>query len=221
MGIQSVNRMKARGALWGVAAIAVLARLTVSCGGGTGSGGSTGSPCQMLCEKRNSCSTGPDEQVPCDSICVYGGNYYTGLAPTPVCPNLAAQTSCIAAAVAMSCDDYSNAWEACPTCPVLDGSPCASDNDCQKYEPNFRCDLSRPGGYCTAPCQTADDCSPGGPEICASSSPPSFDPSAPTTQQWCILGCTSDTQCRTGDGYRCIDISAALGFGLCDVPPSS
>lgn len=215
--------MKARGALWGVVAIAVLARLTVSCGGGSGSGsgGSSGSPCQMLCEKRNSCSTAPDEQVPCDSICVYGGNYYTGLAPTPVCPNLAAQTSCIAAAVAMSCEDYSNAWEGCPTCPVLDGSPCASDNDCQKYEPNFRCDLSRPGGYCTAPCQTADDCSPGGPEICTSSSPPSFDPSAPPTQLWCILGCTSDTQCRTSDGYRCIDISAALGFGLCDVPPSS
>lgn len=150
-----------------------------------------------------------------------GGNYYTGLAPTPVCPNLAAQTSCIQAAVALSCEAYANAAAVCPVCPVLDGSPCASDNDCQKYEPAYRCDLSRPGGYCTAPCQTADDCSAGGPEICTSSTPRSFDHSAPTTQGWCILGCTSDAQCRTTDGYSCLDISAALGYGLCDVTPSS
>ena len=204
-----------------LAVIALLVELAVGCSGGAGSGGFSGSPCQMLCDKRNSCSTGPDELLPCDSICLYGGNYYPGLAPSPVCPNLAAQTKCIQAAVAMSCADYDNAWEACPTCSVLDGSPCASDNDCQKYEPNFRCDQSRPGGYCTAPCQTADDCSAGGPEICTSSTAPSFDPSAPTTQDWCILGCTSASQCRTNDGYSCVGFSATLGYGLCEVPPSS
>jgi len=84
--------------------------------------------------------------------------------------------------------------------------------------PPTRTDASIAPRTNTAPCQTADDCSPGGPEFCASSTPPSFDPNAPTTQLWCILGCTSGTQCRTRDGYSCIDISAADGYGLCNVP---
>jgi hypothetical protein len=197
-------------------AIVTLARVVMSCG--SGSNGFSGSPCQMLCEKRNSCvaATG-GSTVPCDSICVYGGNYYPGLAPSPVCPNLAAQTTCIAAAVAMSCSDYDNAFIGCPACPPLDGSPCASNEDCAKYVPDYRCDLSRPGGYCTAPCQTSDDCSVSGPEACSLGKAPSFDPNAPSSQRWCLLSCSSDADCRTSDGYSCTNYSASEGFGICDV----
>jgi hypothetical protein len=174
----------------------------------------------MICEKRNSCATTADEMVPCDAICVYGGNYGPGLAPSPVCPNLAAQTTCIEAAVAQSCDAYSDAAATCPPCGVLDGAPCSSDEDCQKYQPNYRCDLSRRGGYCTAPCQSADDCSIAGPEICTPSTAPSFDPGAPATQDWCLLGCKSDAQCRTSDGYSCVTLSSTSDytFAVCDVP---
>jgi hypothetical protein len=198
-----------------VTAMATLARVVVSCGG---SNGFSGSPCQMLCEKRNSCvaSTG-GSTVPCDAICVYGGNYYPGLAPAPVCPNLAAQTACIKAAVAMSCSDYDNAFAGCPACPPLDGSPCASDQDCAKYAPNYKCDLSRPGGYCTAPCHTSDDCSIAGPEACSLGKAPSFDPNAPASQAWCLLSCGSDAGCRVSDGYACQNFNASEGFGVCDV----
>lgn len=123
--------------------VAVLAVLAASCGGS--SGGLSGSPCQLICEKRNSCAMTADERVPCDAICVYGANYGPGLAPSPVCPKLAAQTSCVRAAVQLSCDAYSDAAFACPPCGVLDGAPCASNGDCQKYQPNYLCDLSRPG----------------------------------------------------------------------------
>jgi hypothetical protein len=202
---------------WGLAAIAAFASVVPSCGGG--SSGSSGSPCQMICEKRNSCATTTEARLPCDQICVYGGNYYPGLAPSPVCPNLAAQTACVQAAAAMSCDAYSDPALSCPPCGVLDGAPCASNADCQKYETNYLCDLSRPGGYCTAPCATPDDCSPGGPEICTTmTAAPSFDPSAPTTQAWCLLGCTTNDQCRASEGYACVNFSAAAGFGTCDVP---
>jgi len=189
--------------IWpGSGVVAVLASLAASCGG---SSGFSGSPCQMICEKRNSCATTADERVPCNAICVYGGNYGPGLAPSPVCPNLAAQTSCVHAAVQMSCDAYSDAAFACPPCGVLDGAPCVSNGDCQKYQPNYLCDLSRPGGYCTAPCTTADDCSLAGPELCVTTAtPPSFDPGAPATQAWCVLGCATGDQCRVSDGYSCV-----------------
>jgi hypothetical protein len=199
------------GGVW-LATIAVLVWVAAGCGGSTGV---SGSPCQMICEKRNSCATTPDERVPCDQICVYGGNYGPGLAPSPVCPNLAAQTSCVQAAVQMSCEAYSDAAFRCPPCGVLDGAPCASNIDCQKYQPNYLCDVSRLGGYCTAPCMTSDDCSIAGPEICATTdAPPSFAMGASPTQRWCLLGCNHDEQCRASEGYGCLAASGALG--TCD-----
>ena len=199
---------------WNLAWLATVAALAGSCGG---SSGASGSPCQMICEKRNSCATTADERLPCDQICVYGGNYGPGLAPSPVCPNLAAQTSCLQAAVAMSCGAYSDAALACPPCGVLDGAPCRSNTDCQKYQPNYLCDLSRPGGYCTAPCMRSDDCSIQGPEICTTTpAPPSFAAGAAETQHWCLLGCNQDQQCRAGGEYSCVHGNGALG--TCDVP---
>jgi len=218
--LQSETGMMGRKIFWTVASIAVLARLVMSCGGGSSGLSGSGSPCEMICEKRNSCATTADEMVPCAAVCVYGGNYGPGLAPSPVCPNLAAQTACVEAAVAQSCEAYSNATASCPACGVLDGAPCASDGDCQKYQPNYRCDLSRPGGYCTAPCLTADDCSIAGPELCTPGTAPSFDPGAPATQNWCLLGCGSAAQCRTSDGYSCVALSSTgtYSFAVCDVP---
>lgn len=217
---ERASRVRAGGRFIGLRA-AVVAAALLGPGGGCGSGGGgvgtpSSNPCQMLCEKQNACASPSAQPIPCAEVCVYGGDYYMGLAPTPYCPNLAAQTACVSAAVAMSCDAYQNAWVRCPTCPPLDGSPCSADIDCQKYSSNYRCDLSRPGGYCTAPCQTSDDCSISGPEVCATSAAPSFDPSAPASQAWCLLGCQSDANCRPG--YACTNINASDGYGVCDAP---
>lgn len=169
----------------------------------------------MACEKQNSCGQA-SPPLPCAQICVYGGNYYTGFGPSPYCPNLQAQTDCVAAAVAMSCSAWQDAALKCPGCPPLTGGPCTSNLDCEKYDSRFRCDLSQPGGYCTAPCTTVDDCSIAGPEFCTSRAmPPSFDPTGSLSTTWCQLGCgTSDAICRTGDGYTCVN-------GLCSAASSS
>jgi hypothetical protein len=165
----------------------------------------------MLCEKQNSCGQATPP-LPCAAICVYGGNYYPGVAPSPYCPNLAAQTDCMAKAVAMSCDAWQNGLVGCPACPPVDGAPCAKDLDCAKYDPRYECDLSRPGGYCTAPCKTPDDCSTAGPEICTSASSPSFDPTGALGTMWCELGCgSSNAICRVDEGYTCVN-------GLCAQP---
>ncbi len=166
----------------------------------------------MLCAKSNSCRPPGAEAAPCESRCVYGSTWSVGLAPSPYCPNLAAQTRCVAVSVEMGCDTYQDALAACPACPPVDGAPCMTDRDCGSYDPRYRCDLSKPGGYCTAPCNSAADCnSIGGPETCVAASPPSFDAAGFLGPKWCQLGCTSDAFCRTGEGYACTG-------GLCAQP---
>lgn len=188
-------------------------------GCGPGTPAPVGSPCKMLCEKQNSCAMGSgSDSIPCDAVCVYGGNYYPGLAPTPVCPSLAAQMTCVAAAVAMSCSAYQNAAFQCPICPPLVGSPCLSDSDCQHFVATYRCDLSRPGGYCTAPCLSTDDCSVAGPEVCTPGKAPSFDPGASSNQSWCLMECGTDADCRSGQGYQCENINVTYQIGICDSP---
>jgi hypothetical protein len=187
----------------------------------TGCGGSSdASPCVTLCKKANSCRAAMGSSPLNCEACTYGGDLLPGLAPAPTCPDLAGQKACIEAAVQMSCDDaqYFRAAAACPSCSVLDGSGCASDGDCQKYQRDYRCDLGRPGGYCTRACLFADsDCSAIGPEVCTTRPRPSFDPQAPPTRMWCFLGCTSDAECRTGEGYACVG-KGATGLGVCDRP---
>jgi hypothetical protein len=173
-----------------------------------GCGGATlanDSPCLIACNKMNTCRTQP---IPCAQLCSYGGHIWPGLAPAPSCPALEEQRTCVRQAVKLSCDAYVPALSACPSCLPLVGSACASHLDCAKFDGNFRCDLGRPGGYCTAPCVEPDDCSFGGPEVCTTlPTPPDFAPLAPATQKWCMLGCPPE--CRTAEGYACID-------GLCD-----
>jgi hypothetical protein len=191
-------------------------------GAGTCGGSSdANNPCLAFCHKANSCRSANATPIPCDAACNYGGTLWPGLAPTPACdPSVvAAQARCVNdAVVPASCDTFETALRQCPACPVLDGSPCAADIDCAKYQPSYRCDLSRPGGYCTAPCASADDCSAVGPESCASARSPSFDPQAPATQRWCMLGCMTDASCRTAEGYSCVGITPASAFGSCDAP---
>jgi hypothetical protein len=173
------------------------------------------SPCFTVCEKLNGC---PDSNpFPC-SLCTYGGTLLPGLGPAPDCPDLAAQQSCVEAAAEKSCAEFLPAVAACPLCPVLDGSRCSSDGDCQQYRSDYRCDLGRNGGYCTAACGSADDCSPAGPEVCTTARAPSFDPEERVSRRWCLLGCQSDASCRTAEGYRCIREQPTSDHGACDLP---
>ena len=173
------------------------------CGGSGGSSPGGKSPCELLCEKWNSCQAATAEALPCPQFCVYGGNFWPGIGPSPYCPQLAAQTTCVEAAVQMSCTAYdSTGLAGCPACPPVTGGPCRTDLDCGKYDSRFKCDVSRPGGYCTAPCSTAFDCSEAGPEVCLAATP-SFDPFGTISTTWCQLGCGSDALCRTDQGYTC------------------
>jgi hypothetical protein len=174
------------------------------------------SPCITLCQKLNSCRRAMNAAPISCGACSYGGDLLPGLGPAPSCPALAAQQTCVEAAVTRSCDEYIGAALACPQCPVLDGSACTSDADCQQYRRDYRCDLGRPGGYCTRACTDPDQCSTVGPEICTGGKPPSFAPQASPTDSFCLLGCRSDAECRTADGYACL-FSASLSHGLCDV----
>jgi hypothetical protein len=165
------------------------------------------SACAIACNKMNACRTQP---IPCGYLCSYGGHIWPGLAPAPSCPALEQQRACVQEAVKLACDAFLGALAVCPSCLPLVGSACAADFDCARFDANFRCDLGRPGGYCTAPCQQPDDCSFAGPEVCvALTSPPSFAPQSPASQQWCMLSCQA--QCRPAEGYTCVN-------GLCDHP---
>ena len=188
--------------------------LPLLCCGSGSSPGSASNPCVTLCKKANTCRTAMGQPaLNCAGLCVYGGTLVPGLAPTPDCSATAQQESCITAAIQAACSNnaYFHAAVACATCGVLDGSGCAADADCQRYDPSYRCDLDRPGGYCTKACGSADDCSAAGPEHCAVGRPPSFDPQALPARTWCILGCKVDSDCRATAGYKCT-------MNNCDVP---
>ena len=101
---------------------------------------------------------------------------------------------------------------ACPRCPPVDGAGCANDADCQKYDHNYRCDLRRAHGYCTQACANAGECSGSGPERCLVTPPPSFDPQG--SGKYCVLGCSTDADCRTAEGYACIH---SASDSWCDV----
>jgi hypothetical protein len=193
-----------------VAGLGFAAALAFGCGGG-GPATAGKSPCELLCEKWNSCRGANSDALPCASLCVYGGNFGPGIGPSPYCPALAAQTTCVAAAVQMSCTAYESGLATCPACPPLTGGPCQTNLDCERYDPRFRCDLTVPGGSCTAPCSSAFDCSEAGPEVCSGARLPSVDPAGTISPTWCRLGCVSDAICRTAEGYACVN-------GLCDVP---
>ncbi|HVT09173.1 MAG TPA: hypothetical protein VHO67_17050 [Polyangia bacterium] len=183
--------------------ILCLSGVLAGCGGSSAPSTGGKNPCELLCEKWNSCRGATAEALPCPQVCVYGGNFAPGIGPSPYCPNLAAQTTCVANAVQASCTAYdTTALAGCPACPPVTGGPCQTDLDCARYDGRFKCDVSRPGGYCTAPCRDAFDCSEAGPEVCSAATP-SFDPFGNISTTWCQLGCASDALCRTDQGYTC------------------
>ena len=59
------------------------------------------------------------------------------------------------------------------------------------------CDLSLPGGYCTAGNCEFLGCPEAG--VCIT---------FPNTEEWCMTECSSDDDCR--DGYECIDEATFL-----------
>ena len=94
--------------------LVLLVMLAAGCGGS--SKPAETNPCLTLCRRLNQCRAGVATPIPCEAACVYGGNLQPGLAPAPVCPDLAVQQACVQAAVAMSCDTYLNAALACANC---------------------------------------------------------------------------------------------------------
>ena len=74
------------------------------------------------------------------------------------------------------------------------GDPCSSALECGA---EMICDLSLPGGYCTAGNCEFLGCPEAG--ICIT---------FPNTEEWCMTECSSDDDCR--DGYECIDEATFL-----------
>jgi hypothetical protein len=189
-----------------------LVGLMIAFGGcGGASSQATNSSCVTICGKVNTCgaATGTPA-VDCAVECAEGHSLAM-LLPAADCGfPPAGQQACVERAVQQSCADYFVEAEACLSCTSVDGNPCSSDDDCQIFHLAYRCDLSRPGGYCTKACGLSADCSFG--ETCNfSSNAPSFSPQATSSRDWCLHACRSDTDCRKDQGYACLN-------GGCDIP---
>jgi hypothetical protein len=199
----------------GVRVLAAALVVLASCGA---SPQNATNPCITFCNKLNSCgASAGNSPINCALTCDYGGNLLPGLAPAPSCPDVAAQQACIDHAVQQSCEDYMAEATSCLTCSVLVGSPCASDDDCQKYRSDYRCDLGRPGGYCMTDCSTSAGCFRDG--ACVDTKAPSFAAQAPPTEEWCLETCRADSDCRTAEGYTCVAGNPTTDpFGVCDAP---
>jgi hypothetical protein len=102
------------------------------------------------------------------------------------------------------------------------GDSCNTSVDCSPAGDRL-CDTTQPGGYCTIyNCEdTTDDeadaaqgacpeeaaCVVYAPTPSARCEEPEGD--APYQRTFCMLRCENDTDCRTEDGYHCIDVAAA------------
>jgi len=82
------------------------------------------------------------------------------------------------------------------------GAACAGDTDCA--DPDGVCLTDRPNGYCSKGCAVSD-CTEG---FCYSTH------MGTTTTSLCMVSCTSDTDCRVGEGYHCAIVG--FGVGVCD-----
>jgi hypothetical protein len=85
-------------------------------------------------------------------------------------------------------------------CSPRIGDACSSSVNCS-INGDRLCDTTQPGGACVIfDCQ-ADTCPDDG--VCAR-----FNPAEPRLQVLaCMRRCTSDADCRSGDGYRCVEPS--------------
>ncbi len=100
-----------------------------------------------------------------------------------------------------------------PACSPTIGASCTQSTDCSS-QGNRVCDTSQPEGYCTvfgcadnscpdhAVCVTFDVALPG----CAYND---YEAPARTSRTLCLEHCQSDSDCRSSEGYVCIDPTAA------------
>lgn len=82
-------------------------------------------------------------------------------------------------------------------CAPRIGDGCYTQTNCS-INGDRVCDITQPGGYCTV-----FDCAP---DTCADSSVcVRFEPdTARLARNVCMRRCSSDGDCRTGSGYRCV-----------------
>jgi hypothetical protein len=107
------------------------------------------------------------------------------------------------------------------------GAACRTANTCTGQAPTCQTmllllgqEIPFPGGYCSAPCQNNVECGPTGEcpvseSLKGLSSIPLITPEIRATLEaaipsHCYERCTTDSQCRTEDGYRCATIVTAL-----------
>lgn len=84
-------------------------------------------------------------------------------------------------------------------CSPQIGDDCGSSIDCDINGTRI-CDLSQPKGYCTVRNCERGTC-PDGESVCVE-----FNPTTPRLSvTYCMATCGSDSGCRDGDGYRCVD----------------
>jgi hypothetical protein len=98
-------------------------------------------------------------------------------------------------------------------CQPSIGDKCVLSTDCSSKGDRL-CDTSQPNGYCTAFNCLGDDCPTEA--VCilfsgAVAGCPIDDRHSPprTGRSMCLYACTSDSDCRTGDGYVCADPKSA------------
>lgn len=104
------------------------------------------------------------------------------------------------------------------------GKSCTTSNSCEGVGPNCMTSLALgpqpitfPGGYCSATCKDNKECGssgecPVGESLKALPSFGGFDISSLIPSN-CFVRCQADSECRTGEGYRCATILSALSMG--------
>ena len=104
------------------------------------------------------------------------------------------------------------------------GAACTTANNCQGESPSCMQNLTVvtqqiafPGGYCSAPCKGNTECGataecPVAESLKGLPSIPGFDLTTFIPSN-CFVPCTSDSQCRTSEKYRCASILSAITEG--------
>ncbi len=100
-------------------------------------------------------------------------------------------------------------------CAPSIGDSCGNSTNCS-VNGDRQCDLSQPGGYCTVfDCQP-DQCP--NDAVCVR-----FNPTEPRLAVIaCMRRCSSDGDCRSGDGYRCrgaAELAPSLSAEVTDLDP--
>jgi hypothetical protein len=100
------------------------------------------------------------------------------------------------------------------------GDPCTTNAQCSLTGDRL-CDPTSPGGYCTQfnclPGKCPDEAACVGFYGKLSNACPNALPEQRFERSFCMKKCTSDDDCRTGDGYRCLPPPAAVNAVVLEV----